>query len=122
MPVFSKKSLDKLATCDRRLYDICSEAIKHTDFAVICGHRGEADQNAAFKAGTSKLKFPMSKHNSTPSLAIDILPYPVDWDDIERFKRLAIVIKKAASDLNIGIEWGGDWKGGFRDFPHWQLI
>lgn len=121
MPTFSKKSLDKLATVDRRLYDICSEAIKLTDFVVLCGYRGEEEQEAAFNAGTSKLHFPDSKHNTSPSQAIDIAPYPVDWDDIERFKRLAIVIKKCASDLGVGVSWGGDWKK-FKDYPHWELI
>lgn len=121
MPTFSKKSLEKLATVDRRLYDICSEAIKYTDFAVICGHRNEQDQNLAYETGTSKLQWPNSKHNTSPSQAVDIVPYPIDWKDIERFKRLAIVMKKAASDLQIGISWGGDWKR-FKDYPHWELV
>ncbi len=121
MPTFSKKSLDKLATVDRRLYDICSEAIKLTDFTIICGYRGKEEQDAAFATGNSKFQFPNSKHNTSPSQAIDIAPYPVDWDDIERFKRLAIVIKKCASDSGIGVSWGGDWKK-FKDYPHWELI
>lgn len=120
MPTFSKKSLEKLATCDRRLYDICSEAIKHYDFVIICGHRNEEEQNRAFTAGKSKLKWPNSKHNSLPSLAIDLAPYPINWDNIESFKILGQVMLQSAAKLNIPLEWGGNWEH-FPDFVHFQL-
>ena len=29
-------------------------------------------------------------------------------------------MKEAAKDLNVDLEWGGDWKN-FPDAPHWQL-
>jgi peptidoglycan L-alanyl-D-glutamate endopeptidase CwlK len=29
-------------------------------------------------------------------------------------------MKRAAKDLGIDLEWGGDWKS-FPDAPHWQL-
>lgn len=91
------------------------------DFTVICGHRGEEEQNKAFAEGKSKLKFPNSKHNSRPSMAVDLAPYPINWNDKEAFKRLSILIKKIASDKQIGITWGGDWKR-FRDLPHYELL
>lgn len=35
-------------------------------------------------------------------------------------EKIASHIKKCAEELNINIEWGGDWKK-FRDMPHFQL-
>jgi peptidoglycan L-alanyl-D-glutamate endopeptidase CwlK len=34
---------------------------------------------------------------------------------------LAKSMKEAARIESVPIEWGGDWKGGFRDGPHFQL-
>lgn len=37
------------------------------------------------------------------------------------YDRLAEIVKAAAEEQHVAVEWGGDWKGGFRDGPHWQL-
>ena len=81
MPTFSKTSLDRLATCHEDLIIFCNEFIKHYDFAVICGHRGQEEQDKAYAQGFSKLKYPKSKHNSYPSLAVDLAPWEgkIDW-------------------------------------------
>lgn len=120
MPKFSQASLDKLFACDARLVGICTEAINAMDFTVLCGHRGKEEQNKAYAEGKSKLQWPLSKHNSNPSMAVDLAPFPIDWNDIERFRRLAILIKKVASEKQIAISWGGDWK--MRDYPHFELV
>lgn len=52
--------------------------------------------------------------------AIDLAPYPIDWKNIDRFRKLAKLMKRAAAELGIEIEHGGDWKH-FKDWPHWQL-
>lgn len=118
----SPRSLIKLSTCAPKLVKLIMEAIKTSpfDFAVICGHRGEEQQTKAFDEGRSKVLYPMSEHNSVPSTAVDLAPYPIDWDDIEKFKILACHIKITAYLLDIPIEWGGDWKS-FKDYPHYQL-
>ena len=97
------------------------------DFTVICGHRGEMEQNAAYKLGNSKLKFPRSKHNKVPSLAFDFIPFPFrGWNNKEDFIKVANFIKGVAATLkhegkiDHEIEWGGDWKS-FSDLPHIQL-
>lgn len=127
MPSFSKNSLKLLATCDEKLQTLMKEVIKDYDFTVICGTRGEADQDAAYKAGNSKLKFPNSKHNSNPSKAVDIAPYPIDWNNTQRFRDLAKVVLEKAEELGIKIRYGGDWNmngkqdDSFVDLPHFEL-
>jgi peptidoglycan L-alanyl-D-glutamate endopeptidase CwlK len=127
MPKFSKKSLERLSTCNHLLQYVANKAIKEMDFVVVCGHRGKKEQDEAYMKGFSKLKFPESKHNKLPSLAMDLAPCKVvngkttiDWTDIKAFQDLAKIIKRIADDQFIPIEWGGDWKG-FKDMPHFQL-
>lgn len=121
MPKFSARSLKNLEQCDKRLQKIAHEAIKEFDFIVICGHRGEKEQNAAVARGTSKLKFPKSKHNKTPSLAFDAVPYikgakgGIDWEARAKFMEMRAVFKKTAAKLGIDvrtISW---------DLPHLEL-
>ena len=120
MPKFSKLSLERLATCHLDLQRVAKAAIKRTDFTVSCGHRGEQEQNEAFARGFSKLKFPNSKHNKTPSLAMDLVPYPVDWEDVKRFDELAVIVKEEAIKLGVSLTWGGNWPK-FKDRPHYEL-
>lgn len=120
MNIFSKQSQERLNTCHPFLQEICNELIKEMDFTVLCGYRDKAAQNEAFSKGASKLKFPKSKHNSSPSMAVDLAPYPIDWNDHTRFKALAARFKQIAEHKRIGITWGGDFKG-FPDMPHFQL-
>ena len=118
MPKFSETSLSKLATCDRRIHHVLHAAIGFTDFSVLCGHRGSLSQNEAQKAGKSQLRWPDSKHNKKPSLAVDIAPYPIDWEDKERFCFLAGVIMTVAKLFDVSLKWGGDWGW---DFGHFEL-
>jgi peptidoglycan L-alanyl-D-glutamate endopeptidase CwlK len=122
MPKFSVISKERLDTCHPDLIMLMNEVIKHTDISILCGHRGEEEQNKAFNEGKSKVRFPFSKHNKTPSLAVDIAPYNngINWNDIQRFKDLAEIVKECAEKLDISVEWGGDWVK-FKDYPHWQL-
>jgi peptidoglycan L-alanyl-D-glutamate endopeptidase CwlK len=120
MPRFSSHSLAVLKTVDPSLREICMRAIKEYDFSVLCGHRNEHDQNEAYDAGRSRLKWPNSKHNSYPSLAVDIAPYPILWSDPVRFVELSKIIKRIASEIMIPIQWGGSWVK-FCDMPHYEL-
>lgn len=120
MPTFSHSSLDKLATCHPHLQQIMKEVIKHVDIIILCGHRGEKEQNAAFENHTSQLKWPNGKHNRMPAMAVDIAPYPVDWYDLGRFQTVADVVKNVAKTMGIEIAWGGEWKS-FKDLPHFEL-
>lgn len=120
MPSFSKLSLERLSTCHKDLQRVAHEAIKVYDFTVLCGHRTKDEQELAFRKGNSKLRFPASKHNVLPSLAMDLAPWPLNWADIRAFTELSDVIKNVAYNLDIPLIWGGDWAS-FVDMPHYEL-
>lgn len=128
MPSFGTRSRNNLDEAHEDLQILFKEVIKHYDCSVICGHRSKADQNKAFFDGRSKLKFPRSKHNSLPSNAVDVVPYPIDWKDMDRFYHFAGFVFGVAVMLDIDLRWGGDWDQdtdlhdqSFMDLPHFEL-
>lgn len=121
MPTFGQQSRQNLASCERDLQDVLNEAIKHFDFSVIDGHRDMERQNTYFNEGTSKVRWPNSKHNHYPSRAVDIIPYPDGFDaDNAVFDRMATYVLSAAADLGVRLDWGGHWKT-FKDYAHFEL-
>ncbi len=127
MPMFSKRSLARLETCDHRLQIVMKRAIARFDFTVLCGHRSKQEQNDAYERGASKLQWPNSKHNKTPSLAVDVAPFPIDWDDLGRFREMARIIMEEADKAGIKLRWGGDFNMNgkpddkFVDMPHFEI-
>lgn len=117
---FGQKSLDRLSECHEDLQKIAHELIKEMDVTVLCGFRGKEEQEQAFIQGKSKLRWPHSKHNKKPSLAMDIVPYPVDWNDMRRFIDMCSAIERIAKSLDIKILLGRDFS--FRDWPHCELV
>lgn len=115
----SQSSQEKLLTCHPNLQKIMNIVINHFDYTVIEGHRSNERQQELYAQGKSFVK--VSKHNSEPSMAIDIAPYPIDWNDTNRFKELAKLVKCTAEALNIPIIHGGDWNS-FKDYPHFELV
>ena len=117
---FSKKSKEKLQSCHWKLQEIMNEVIKHIDCTIVYGHRGEKEQTKLYQQGDSRLKFPKSKHNKLPSLAVDVQPYPFgSKKQDEKFHELAGVIKVVTSLKGFKVEWGYDLWGW--DMWHWQL-
>ena len=131
---WSAKSLARLNTAHPLLIALFSRVIRRSglpnDLTVLCGHRGKVEQDAAYKAGSSKLRWPKSKHNSTPSLAVDVAPLvdgAVTWD-WTHYNKIAPLIrdewgKMQAEGLvpaGVSLTWGGSWVR-FPDGPHWQL-
>ena len=129
MPRFGKNSRIRLATCDEKLQDVFNEVIKYVDCSVLEGHRDERKQDKYFEEGKTKVRYPMGRHNSKPSRAVDVVPYPVDWKDRERFHLFAGFVLGLARGMGIHLRWGGDWNMNFEvddnkfdDFPHFELV
>jgi peptidoglycan L-alanyl-D-glutamate endopeptidase CwlK len=129
MPSFGTHSKHNLSSCDIRLQRLFNAVVEEVDCSVICGHRSKAEQRRAYQEGKSKLDWPDSSHNEFPSIATDVVPYPVDWKDIRAFYYLAGVVKTKAKEMGLRVRWGGDWDGDgsfkdqtFHDLPHWELL
>lgn len=134
MPKFSKRSREKLETCHVDLQTLFNYVIKYFDCTIVCGYRGKEAQDKAFKDGFSKVEFPNSKHNQCPSLAVDVVPYPIEWENVDRMRYFIGFVKGIAQMLRdygqieyeivTGIDWDNDSflkDQRFNDFPHFQI-
>ena len=129
---FSPSSTARLLTCDVRLQHIANTAIEDSpiDFGITCGHRDQAEQDRCCAKGLSKTPWPTSKHNKTPSMAFDFVPFidgKAAWEHLQAFKDVAHHILMTADKLGISLRWGGDWNCNgiadekFIDMPHMEL-
>lgn len=126
---FSSKSRNNLATCHEDLQKIFNEVIKNYDCSILQGWRSNQEQEELFRENKTKLRSGQSKHNKRPSLAVDVTPYPIDWENKDRFYHFAGYVKGIADNMGIEIKWGGDWNNNnsfddqtFDDLPHFELI
>jgi peptidoglycan L-alanyl-D-glutamate endopeptidase CwlK len=123
--VLSQKSLTKLDGAHPDLVRVIKRAaaLSSIDFTVLEVLRTPARQKELVRTGASKTM--NSRHlpgADGKSRAVDIAPLDggqVSWAWPTYFK-LAPIIKQAAKDEGVPIEWGGDWRT-FKDGPHWQL-
>ena len=121
---FSTTSKQRLETCDQRLVDLFSEVVEGFDCTIIEGKRTIKRQKFLLK--TKKTRTLKSKH--LDGLAVDVVPYPIDWADRDRFHYFAGYVKGIASQMGIPIRWGGDWNGdtqvkdnNFDDLVHYEI-
>jgi len=105
MPRFGKRSKQRLKGVDAKLINVANELIKLMDVTVIEGLRSQDRQNELVSQGKSKTKF--GKH--VAGKALDLAPYPIDWNDRERFHYMGGLIRGIGHSLGVKIRWGGDW-------------
>jgi hypothetical protein len=149
--VLSKLSLGRLNGVDANLVKVVQRAIEITpqDFMVVEGVRSKEQCYINYGKGrtvaqcTAKgvpakyaqpklakvtwLNNPLSsKHVS--GKAVDLVPYPVNWNDLTKFDQVAKAMFAAAKELGVSIRWGADWDndGNYRekgeyDSPHFEL-
>ena len=111
------RSLQNLSGVHPDLVAVVKRAIELTeqDFTVLEGIRNINRQRELVKTGKSTT---MNSRHLTGH-AVDIAPWPISWD-WEYFYPIADAMKEAAEELDVALEWGGDWKS-FPDGPHYQL-
>lgn len=138
----SERSLKNLEGVDERLVKIVKRAIEVTeqDFIVIEGLRTREQMMINYGKGRSVAE--LAKHgipasyakpkeakvtwlknpfasNHAKGLAVDIVPAPVRWDDLHKFKLINEAMQAAAKEFGIKLNYGGDWTK--KDYPHWEL-
>lgn len=117
MYILSNRSKSKLEGVHEDLVAVVERAIELTeqDFSVGEGLRSLERQRELVKTGKSTT---MNSRHLTGH-AVDLFPYPLSWD-WEYFYPIADAMKQAAEELEVPIDWGGDWTS-FPDGPHFQL-
>ena len=141
--VLSKRSLASLEGVDPRLVSVAKRAIQITkqDFVIIEGLRTREQMMINYGKGRTAAQLavhgiPASyakpneakvtwlndpfASNHASGKAVDVVPYPVDWNDISKFRTIATAFKEAARELGVKLEWGGDWSKS-KDYPHFEV-
>ena len=124
MPRFGKRSKERLKGVKPELVNVLNELVKIMDVTVIEGLRSQERQDELVAKGASKTKF--SKH--IEGKAVDIAPYPIDWEDRDRFHYMGGMIRGIAKQMKVNVRWGGDWDSdgetkdnAFDDLVHIEL-
>jgi len=116
----SARSKQRLSQIHPDLRKVVERAIEITevDFTVLEGKRTVARQKELLASGATTT---MNSRHLTGH-AVDLGAYvggEVRWD-WPLYYKIETAMKQAAVDVDIPIEWGGDWNT-FKDGPHYQL-
>lgn len=136
---FGSASLRALVGVHPRLVAVVHRALQLSpvDFKVLEGVRTPERQRQLYAQGrtapgqvvTWTLR---SNHFVNPATgyghAVDLLPAPYDWQDLQPFNQVAQAMLQAAQELDTPIRWGADWdqdghprEKGETDSPHFEL-
>ena len=135
----SQRSLKNLEGVHPNLVAVVKRAIEITeqDFVVIEGVRTQARQDELWAQGRTKPGpiVTWTKDASSHGIgkdgyghAVDICPFPVDWNDLSKFDAIYVAMMAAAQELGVRLRYGGDWdmdgklrEKGEMDSPHFEL-
>lgn len=134
----SRASRARLVSVHPNLVRVVERAIQIStqDFSVNCGMRTLEEQRALYAKGRTapgpKVTWTMnSKHlpqSDGLAHAVDLVPWPADWNTPSKFDAIAKAMFAAAAELGVKIRWGKDWdrdgkpgEKGETDGPHFEL-
>lgn len=128
--VLSQRSLDALKGVHPNMVRVVKRAIQITqqDFLVTEGVRTPERQRQLYAQGRTapgpKVTWTLQSNHfvqkSGYGHAVDLVPFPVDWNDRRKFHVIASAMKQAALAEGVKLAWGGDW--GTPDLPHFELV
>ena len=147
MNQYSKQSEAQLNTAHEDLQKVFRRVLERFDHTIERGHRPKELQDRAVAEGNSKTPWPKSKHNSFPSNAIDAMPYPYSYADLDgkngtkqqfrawcrSYMFMGYVLATAdamylSGEIKSRIRSGADWDDDkniaeetFIDIPHYEL-
>jgi hypothetical protein len=130
----------QLNTVHQDLVRVLEEAVRRVPFdcIVVYGHRTVKEQQALYALGRTKRGARVtwldginkkSRHNYTPSLAIDVVPFSIvktgEWretpESLAQLSILGAMAETVAKEFSIeDFAWGGRWKK-TKDMPHFEL-
>lgn len=131
-------SRKKLEGLHPDLVAVVTRAIEVTtqDFTVLCGVRTLAEQKELYAQGRTKPGQIVTwtlKSRHLPAAdglgrAVDLCPYPIDWNTLSKFDAIAAAVMQASKELGVPVRWGADWdqdgiarERGETDSPHFEL-
>ena len=113
-------------------------AISPQDFMVLEGVRTPARQKELYAQGRTKpgnkVTWTLNSNHFVNAKtgfghAVDLVPFPVDWNTLSKFDAVSKAMFAAAKELGIAIRWGADWdkdgkprEKGESDSPHFELV
>lgn len=145
---FSAQSQARLKGVHPKLVAVVNEALKimnewdaagavSCDIMVLEGVRTPQRQKELYAQGRTKpgkvVTWTLNSNHFINSKtgfghAVDLVPYPVDWNDLKKFDLISRAMFTAADRLNTPIRWGADWdrdgnirERGESDSPHFEL-
>lgn len=153
MLVLGARSIRNMQAIHPDLIRVIERAIELTtqDFMVLEGVRAERRQHELYGHGRTAAELRADGVDpalARPSLkpttwtlkskhfvqedgyghAVDLVPYPLDWDTLSKFDAIADAMMKAADELGVLIRHGADWdmdgkrrERGESDNPHFEL-
>lgn len=129
LSTFSARSKLQLETCVEPIQRVFNRVIVYRDCRILEGHRTAERQQAAYEKGLSQKQWPDSSHNDKPARAVDAAPWPIDWNDRDRFHYFAGFVLGIAAEMEVPLRWGGDWdRDGrtkdnvFDDLVHFEMV
>ena len=121
---FGTTSARRLATLVQPLRLVLIRALDYgvMDFSIISARRTASEQARLYAQGRTEpgpiVTWTLNSRHLSGE-AVDIAPYPIDWEDEGRFHELAGIIKVAAKQEGVELDWGYDLWG--KDMPHFEL-
>ena len=128
-----KTSLARLQGVDETLVNVVKRAIEisEVDFTVMEGVRTLGRQRELYAQGRTapgKIVTWTMKSRHIEGKAVDLVPYPLDWNDIDKFNKIKEAMFQAARELGVNLRWGADWdqdghyrEKGETDSPHFEI-
>lgn len=130
MNKWSATSKARLLTATPELQDLFNVVLQRHDCSIIYGARTPEEQRRMVEEGLSKTMD--SKHipqEDGCSHALDVAPFPLDWDNTKQFYYFAGIVIATAIEMGIDIRWGGDWDSdndlddqSFMDLVHFEQV
>lgn len=128
-----KTSLARLKGVDETLVNVVKRAIEisDVDFTVLEGVRTLERQRELYAQGRTapgKIVTWTMKSKHLEGKAVDLVPYPLDWNDLKKFDKISKAMFAAAKEQGVKLRWGADWNSngkprekGETDSPHFEI-
>ena len=112
------RDIQRLSGVHPDLVRVITRSRKFAEFIITEGVRTRARQKQLFTAGASQTM--ASRHLTGHAVDLAALVAGgVRWD-WPLYTALGAAVKRAATEEDVAITWGGDWPK-FRDGPHFEL-